>query len=544
MVDIPVRDRDRHNVVLWMILIGSVVSVLVLRSFSGEGTSALDWVAVCIAAAAVGGYAVYAWWVSRNGELAIGRDQAGDNAYYIGLLLTFASLGVAFVKLVVLIDTDVQAGERQLAVAGQVAQLIPDFGVALASTVFGIAARLWLQQQRMSPVEAAGDARRELERGVAEFSATLRFATGVMSTSANSIRLGVAKQLEEAAYGQVESFEEAQELVRDAATEMTRGLTVLAQMLADVNAKVADELAKVQDAQPGQALLELASQSRDAAGAVTDMLEAMGRASRLAGGLSDEVEALQKRLAAVASSDDTARLNRTIQRAVTNAERVGDALAQGDVQVSAAETLLNKAVDDLHALEVNTEGAAKTASEMRAGLDATRDVAKVVEAGLEAVKDDVRGVGAELRDASANVTNVVKETEGAASALTAEVSTVTQELRSLELGLQALEREMAAVRPDVTGFAERLTTILPEGKAEKLRQAVAGVHQRLEELGDQTNGDVAVDAIVRALDQRLRGIEGKLTAAATQSGVIESTSTPRDTRIGGSLFERIRLRRQ
>ena len=544
MVEMPVRDRDRHNVVLWIILIGSVSGVLVLRSFSGEGISALDWVAVSIAACAVGGYAVYAWWVSRSGELTIGRDQAGDNAYYIGLLLTFASLGVALVKLVVLIDTDAQAGERQVAVAGQVAQLIPDFGVALSSTVFGIAARLWLQQQRMSPAEAAEDARRELERGVAEFSSTLRFATGVMSTSTNAIRLGVAKQLEEAAFGQVESFEEAQELIRDAATEMTRGLGALAPMLADVNAKVAGELAKLQEAQPGQALVDLANRSRDAAVAVTEMLRKVDRASEQAGGLSDELGALQKRLAAVGSGDETARLDAMIQSAASNAERLGNAIAQGHLQTSAAETLLKKAANDAKALQAETGRAANTASEVRAGLDATRDAAQAVEGGLEGMEDHVRGVEAELRAASTNVTNVVKETENAASALVAEVSTVAQELRNLETALQAVEREMAAVRPDVTGFAERLTTLLPEGKAKEFRGAVAKVQQRLEELGEQTNSDIAVDAVVRVLDRRLRDIEGRLTADTTQSTLTEPISTSRDTRIGGNLIERFRLRKQ
>ena len=539
MVEGLIPERDRHNVVLWSFLIGSVVIVVVVRSFSGEGVSALDWVAVSIAASAVGGYAFYAWWVSRSGELSIGRDQAGDNAYYIGLLLTFASLGVALVKLVVLIDADAQSGERQMAVAGQVAQLIPDFGVALASTVFGIAARLWLQQQRMSSVEAGEDARRELERGVAQFSASLRLATGVMSTSVIAIRLGVAKQLEEAAYGQVESFEEAQELVRDAATEMARGLTDLSLQLAEVNAKVGDELSKLQGVQPAQALAELANRSRAASGAVAELLDEVGKASKQAGGLSGEVEALQKRLAAVASGDDTARLKDTIQRTVLEAERANGAIAQADLQTSSANALLEKAVDNARTLEAMTGVAAKTVSEAQTAFDAAHDAARTVEGGLEAAKDNVRGVQVELRTASANVVNVVKETRGAASALTTEASAVANDLRKLEEMLQLLEREMSNAQPDLTEFTRRLSTLLPGEQAEEFRDALANAHQRLEQLGKQTDGDTVADEIVRALDKRLGNIEEKLTAPATKSAVIEATPQSRDTRMGGSWLGKI-----
>lgn len=537
------RKRDRHNVVLWIFLIGSVVSVLLLRSFSGEGISALDWVAVFVAAVAVGGYAVYAWWVSRSGELTIGRDQAGDNAYYIGLLLTFASLGVALVKLVVLIETDGRMSEHQMVVTGQVAQLIPDFGVALASTIFGIAARLWLQQQRVSPAEAAEDARRELERGVAQFTESLRVATGEISTSTNAIRVGVAKQLEDAAYGQVESFEEAQELVRDAATEMTRGLTVLSKMLAEVNAKVGGELAKLQDAQLGQALVELANRSRDASAGVVGLLDELGQASKQAGGLSDEVEALQKRLEALLSAKDTARLDDMIEHAVSKAERVGNAIAQSDFQISAAEPLLKRVADDARSIEAATGRASTAASEILTELDAARVTAQTLKGGLKGTKDDVRGVQEGLRRASTKVATAVNETENVASTLTVEVATAVEELRGLETKLQALQNDMATVQPDMIGFADRLATLFPEEGAEEFRKAVAKAQHRLEQLGDQTNGDAATEAIVRALEKRLRDIESKRVAATPETADPETISAPHDAPTGG-LLGRFRLWKQ
>ena len=292
------RAQNVHNYVLWFVLGTSIVSVVLLRWFSGEGVTASDLVAVGIALMAVGGYAAFAWWASRGAALPIGRDQAGDNAYYIGLLLTFASLGVALVKLVGLIGTEPSDPEAPAAVE-QIAQLIPDFGVALASTIFGIAARLWLQQQRMSPAEASEQTRRELERAVVEFTRSLRVATGTITTSATTVRLGVAKQLEQAMYSQVESFEEAQELVRDAARDMSRGLANLAQKLKDANAKVAAEFVSLEDAKPSAALRDLGDQARAAGAAVTELRRACVAASGQTEALSAQVDALKQRLEAV-----------------------------------------------------------------------------------------------------------------------------------------------------------------------------------------------------------------------------------------------------
>ena len=522
-----VRARNFHNYALWLALGLSIVSVVLLRWFSGEGVTAFDFVAVGIAAIAVGGYAAYAWWASKHAALPIGRDQAGDNAYYIGLLLTFTSLGVALVKLVVLIGPEGSNSEIPAAAVEQIAQLIPDFGVALSSTIFGITARLWLQQQRMSPAEASELARGELERAVAEFTRNLRVATGTISTSTNTVRLGVAKQLEQAAYGQIESFEEAQESVRDAAMKMTRGLTNLAQMLADANATVAAELVALEDAKPSAALRDLSDQARDAGAAVKELRKECVTASRQTEELCVQLDALDKRLAAVAPGDNADRLNALIQDALTGTESIVGAIARSDPQVSEAEALLKKTVQSAGTMEAVAGRAAKTASELDVELKSAQDAAHGLESGLKGAAYRAWVFEREMESVAEKATSALQKTATVAQTLDTQVTTVVQELRALQNDIHTLQKEVKDVRPEVIKVADGISDLLPDEKAEALRAAVTEAHQRLVDLAKRTDGDAVADEMVRILDERLQDFARKLkNPEALEPAVAEGVSTP------------------
>ena len=498
------RAQNAHNYVLWFVLGTSIATVVLLRWFSGQGVTASDFAAVGIALVAVGGYAAYAWWASKAAELSIGRDQAGDNAYYIGLLLTFASLGVALVKLVVLVGTERSGSEVPGAAVEQIAQLIPDFGVALASTIFGIAARLWLQQQRMSPAESSDEARKKLERAVNEFTRSLRVATGAISTSTNTIRVGVAKQLEQAVYDQVESFEEAQELVQDAAAVMSRGLTDLAQKLADANAKVAAELVALNDAKLSAALRDLGDQARGAGAAVNEFRNEYVAASTQTRELSVQANALKQRLAAVAPRDNADRLNALVENAVSKTEGIVDAIARTDPQVRAAEALLKKTVQNAGTIEVVAGRAAKTAGEVDIGLNSAQDAAQGLESDLKEMADRARVLEQGMQSATEKATTALQQTRTVANTLDSQTTTVVEEFRTLENDIRTLRKEVGDVKPDVTRVAGIIGDLLPDEEPEALRNAVAEAHERLVNLAKQTDGNAATDAIIRTLDEHLQ----------------------------------------
>lgn len=79
--------------------------------------------------------------------LRLRDDQTGDNLYYMGFLFTLASLGVAL---------------YQFSSAGSAEQIVQAFGIAIASTIAGIALRVLFAQMRHDPIEVERDARIEL----------------------------------------------------------------------------------------------------------------------------------------------------------------------------------------------------------------------------------------------------------------------------------------------------------------------------------------------------------------------------------------------
>jgi hypothetical protein len=94
-------------------------------------------------------------------------DQSGDNLYYMGFLFTLTSLAVSLYQF----RTD----------QGSADQIVQNFGIAIASTITGVALRIFFNQMCRDPIEveqtarleladAARKVKRELESTVLEFS--------------------------------------------------------------------------------------------------------------------------------------------------------------------------------------------------------------------------------------------------------------------------------------------------------------------------------------------------------------------------------------
>jgi hypothetical protein len=75
------------------------------------------------------------------------EDMSGDNAYYMGFLFTLTSLAVSLWQF----DAD-----------GRAEAIVRNFGVAIASTIAGIALRVFINQMRQDPVGAERGARVDL----------------------------------------------------------------------------------------------------------------------------------------------------------------------------------------------------------------------------------------------------------------------------------------------------------------------------------------------------------------------------------------------
>lgn len=101
---------------------------------------------------------IYTIVVLAYARLFLRLDQAGDNAYYLGLIFTLLSMMFALFTV----------SERiYSATGGQIESVIGDFGLALATTLAGIVCRLFLHQMRLDPADIERQTRLELA-GAAE----------------------------------------------------------------------------------------------------------------------------------------------------------------------------------------------------------------------------------------------------------------------------------------------------------------------------------------------------------------------------------------
>ena len=532
---------------LWTLLLGSVVVVVWLR-WSSDGITWQDGLAVSIAVCAVFGYALYAW--SKGADLPIPSDQAGDNAYYIGLVLTFASLGVALVKLVVVDDS----GSPGAVVAGEakrVARLIPDFGVALASTVAGIIARLALQQQRQSPAEASEQARRDLDVAVRDFARKLRIATGEISSATNAVRLGVAKQLEDAVQSQVETFDESGAKVRDAADSMAARLRGLSERFGNALAETVKHLEVIDAANLGSSVRGLSDGADRARTQINDMGDASARVSMQIADVVGSLTSLAHRLENFAPEQTTARMKELaaqateqMQHALENVEHAGE---------EARRT--NEIADHTSAR------AAEARLRMDRMVQLVDETSEELATGKQAVGEKLTGLSAEVEEARRGLVAAQQWTNEVVDGTSAKATEVQRGMdrmaqlvdeaaEEVATGKQAVGEKLTGLSTDVEEVrrgldaAQRWTNEVVDGTSARATEVQRGM-DRMAQLVDETAEEVAtgkqavgekltglgadVDEIRSGLSAAQRFADASSRATASLGSISESVDAVRST---------------
>lgn len=144
-----------------------LIAALVLGVVGGivlKATGLPAWVPAIFSA---GVLLVYVLAVGLIGRLRLEPEGIGDNCYYLGFIFTLASLAWTLYEISGLAPN-----------ADRVAQIISGFGIALSSTIAGIALRVILLQFRPDIVARDREARIEMHQAVREFRTTLSQASG------------------------------------------------------------------------------------------------------------------------------------------------------------------------------------------------------------------------------------------------------------------------------------------------------------------------------------------------------------------------------
>lgn len=124
-----------------------------------------QWV---VTSSLVGLMLLYAGAVASIPRLRVRFDQAGDNAYYLGLLFTLVSMAFALYDFGRHSASTSGFAEREAAL-----KIIGDFGIALATTITGIFLRVVLHQMRVDPADVESSTRIELAEAAKRVKAVL-----------------------------------------------------------------------------------------------------------------------------------------------------------------------------------------------------------------------------------------------------------------------------------------------------------------------------------------------------------------------------------
>jgi hypothetical protein len=219
-------------------------------------------------------------------------DQTGDNAYYMGFLFTLTSLAVSLWQF----DAD-----------GEAEAIVRNFGVAIASTIAGIAIRVFVNQLRRDPAgiergtradlaDAARRVRRELDATVMDLGHFRRGTQQAATESWTAVRAEVAEN----ARALAEEMREATRPMRRAAGRSGEAFEALAARLETLSASLDAVTRRLDGTAAGTARPDApAPASAEAVAAAVEALAGhLDRHGARLEALSAELASLERRLAA------------------------------------------------------------------------------------------------------------------------------------------------------------------------------------------------------------------------------------------------------
>jgi hypothetical protein len=154
----PLRDHQDQALFFICFLVGAIgIWTLKAAHFS-------QWFATAFPLSLMGAYVIIAVWTKRY---RLREDRVGDNIYYLGFLFTLVSLAYALH----VYNPD----------GSGAADIITNFGIAVFTTIVGLAGRVFFNQMRQDPVEYEREARYSLAEASRELRAQLNDITTELS---------------------------------------------------------------------------------------------------------------------------------------------------------------------------------------------------------------------------------------------------------------------------------------------------------------------------------------------------------------------------
>lgn len=329
---------------------------------------------------------VYGILARRISAVRLRPDRLGDNFYYMGFIFTLASMSAALVQL--------QAGR-------EVDSLIGSFGVALFSTILGIAGRVTFTQMR-TEVE---DIEERERKNLLEAAALLRGQLGAAARDLESFRTGVQQAVHERLSESADAFSK---------------MTVI--QVDQIKHTVASTIGSVEAAFAAHetAAASLAYLADKVSGSVDDLVRRIEAVHVPPSLLEEKIDALLHRLGQTATAFEKV--------AEADVERHQDLAAAGAELrrvVAQIARQLAKLQDTAQSLQASAEPAVTMAESLghaQEALEATATAARALGTEVDGARrrmvDDIeqsRAAVVEVQKALADTARVVAEALGAPS---------------------------------------------------------------------------------------------------------------------------------
>ena len=345
-----------------------------------------------LVAALVVGYGIS---VARIPRLQFRLDQAGDNAYYLGLLFTLTSMAWALYAVSQGVSSDTGLESTHSAAE----QIIGDFGVALGSTIAGILTRVVLHQMRVDPADVERAARMELSLAAQRMRSELESITSSLGEFHEQVR----QRSEDAAVALLEDYRGTSKKIcgqlgtlassfsadlQTAQLDLTGSISAVSQEISALTSAVTVSVRNLCDVEPppvklGQQMVKTAAGFGEASVQITSVAEAFVLAGESLNRTNDSLGATVTRLDQL--------LVRAPEREQEQALRTLQALGSLESAVQALSELGVKHSEVLGSIE------AQSARSMNAVLSAQQAATSVLQSLTKMTSNLEQSVGAAIR---------------------------------------------------------------------------------------------------------------------------------------------------
>lgn len=190
----------------WAFFIALLIGVGIIIGFERASREKMEAVVAC-----VGLLLLYAFGVTKVPALKLRYDQAADNCYYLGLLFTLTSLGVALFSFASL--------------DGASEAILRNFGVAIFTTIAGLGLRVLISQFREDPEDLEHESREALAETVRRLRGELDQSVAELQRFTDGVRQALQETTEAARSSTTDTLAEAIRRFEGALTETTRSFT-------------------------------------------------------------------------------------------------------------------------------------------------------------------------------------------------------------------------------------------------------------------------------------------------------------------------------